>query len=226
MDAEEKSHMNAKSVSVLSSKARRERNREEMKAAILSAARDIIRADGAAALSLGEVARRVGLQTPSLYAYFESKSAVYDALFRLGVHIYSERLEQIYQQHGPGWASIEATFHATMQFAYEYPELYQIVFERPVPGFAPSEEALAASIQMYERGCALMGQTIEQGHIQTDLSTEQTVNLLIAFMHGLTAQHLANEPHLAPGSGRFGSLLPAAVAILKAAWAPKNEDVS
>jgi hypothetical protein len=36
-------------------------------------------------------------------------------------------------------------------------------------------------------------------------------------MHGLTAQHLANEPHLPVGKGRYGSLIPAAVKLFQAA---------
>ena len=48
---------------------------------ILSAAWDVCRADGIAALSMREVARRVGLQPPSLYSYFDSKNAIYDAMF-------------------------------------------------------------------------------------------------------------------------------------------------
>lgn len=206
--------------SMPSTKTRRERNREEMRNAILTAARDIMRAEGAAALSLHEVARRVGLQTPSLYAYFESKAAVYDALFRMGVQIYGERLEQIYQQHEAGWGMIEAVFPSLMQFAHEYPELYQIVYERPVPGFAPSEQALAESIQLYEHGVQQLDAIIRQGAVRTELPTHQALDLMIAMMTGLTAQHQANEPHLPPDSGRFGSLIPAALAVLKAAWAP------
>ena len=39
---------------------------------------------GVGGLSLGEVARRMGLRTPSLYVYFDSKNAVYDAVFARG----------------------------------------------------------------------------------------------------------------------------------------------
>jgi hypothetical protein len=47
---------------------------------------------------------------------------------------------------------------------------------------------------------------------------DQALDLTIAMAHGLTAQHLANEPHLAVGNGRYGSLIPQAVAVFKAAW--------
>ena len=38
-----------------------------------------------------------------------------------------------------GWDRFEHALEAYMGFAVENPELYQIMFERPVPGFVPSE---------------------------------------------------------------------------------------
>ena len=37
-------------------------------------------------------------------------------------------------------------------------------------------------------------------------------------LNGLTALHMANEPDVPIGSGRFGSLIPAALALFRAAW--------
>ena len=48
---------------------------------ILDLAIQVMAEDGVAALSLAEVARRMGMRPPSLYQYFPSKLAVYDALF-------------------------------------------------------------------------------------------------------------------------------------------------
>jgi len=73
---------------VLSPQERRGRNREEMRRAILDAACAVMREQGVAALSLREVARRVKLQAPSLYAYFPSKMALYDALFVEGIRTF------------------------------------------------------------------------------------------------------------------------------------------
>jgi hypothetical protein len=41
---------------------------------------------------------------------------------------------------------------------------------------------------------------------------------MIAIMHGITALHLANEPHLPVGQGRFGSLIPVVMSVLDKAW--------
>src|ERR687884_349506 len=79
---------------VLTPSERRQRNRDEMTAAILDTARDIMREQGVAALNLNEVARRVGVKTPSLYEYFPGKSALYDELFRLGLRLYAEHTDR------------------------------------------------------------------------------------------------------------------------------------
>ena len=58
-------------------------------------------------------------------------------------------------------------------------------------------------------------------NIDTDLPTEQLGDLLFAISHGLTALHMANEPHLPLGQGRFGALIPAALDVLEKAWSTK-----
>src|SRR3954452_14199457 len=63
---------------------RRQRRRLETIEEVLDHAVDIMATDGVAGLSLGEIARRMGIRTPSLYVYFPSKNALYDALFERG----------------------------------------------------------------------------------------------------------------------------------------------
>ena len=48
---------------------------------ILDAAWTVAREQGVAALTLREVADRVGIRAPSLYSHFDSKHAIYDAMF-------------------------------------------------------------------------------------------------------------------------------------------------
>ncbi len=210
---------------ILSPKERRlrnrERNRDEMKAAILDAARTVMREEGVAALNLQEVARRVGMRAPSLYEYFPGKMAIYDALFRLGVRLYTERLAQLAKAPASLWQHLRAALEGYLSFAQESPELYQLVFERPVPGFVPSEESLRESRRSLAIGEEVLQQDLEQAGIVLSLPLAQARDLVIAMMHGLAAQHLANEPELPVGSGRFGSLIPAAVALFQVSWDPQ-----
>ena len=207
--------------SILSPQERRQRNREEMRNAILEAARQVMREEGVAALNLQEVARRVGVRAPSLYEYFPGKMAIYDALFCIGVRLYAERMSRLNESTDSFWARSQAGLENYMTFAQEYPELYQLVFERPVPGFVPSEESMAESRRLLTTSDDIVQKGIERGSIVLGITAEQARDLFIAMMHGLTALHMANEPELPIGSGRFGSLISAAMALFRAAWGPK-----
>src|SRR6476619_4767063 len=63
---------------------RRQRRRLETIEEIVDVAVEVMTEHGVGGLSLGEVARRIGMRTPSLYVYFDSKNAVYDAVFARG----------------------------------------------------------------------------------------------------------------------------------------------
>lgn len=195
---------------------RRQRNRELMIQAILDTARAIMREEGVAALSMQELARRLDMRAPSLYNYFPGKMAVYDALFRLGFTLFAEHMDEAIASAHTWQAELRRTFEAYMVFALQNPELYQLCFERPVPGFVPSEESLRFSFGQLQAGY----ERVRHWHadIRTDLSPEQTADLIIAMMHGLTALHLSNEPNLPVGQGRFGALIPAMLAVLEQAW--------
>ena len=93
-----------------------------------------MREQGVAALSLREVARRVRMQAPSLYAYFPSKMALYDALFLMGVRMRAAYRDRADAGRVDFWDRLEGRFESYMRFAQEHPELYQLAFERPALG--------------------------------------------------------------------------------------------
>src|SRR5215472_3019213 len=97
--------MSATSASVV--RDRRAERREATRAEILAAAWELVRAEGLAALSLRDLARRVGMQAPSLYSYFDSKHAIYDAMFAQGAQDFLER-EQALQTTGDALHDLQA----------------------------------------------------------------------------------------------------------------------
>ncbi len=203
---------------------RREIRRRETTQAILDVSRQIMREEGAAALNLNEVARRLGLKTPSLYEYFPSKHAIYDALFRLGFQMFGQRMAEA-RSKPIALEQLRAVIEAYMTFAQENPELYQICFERPVPRFVPSEESMKVSLAVLQGGLETGEQILQSGQIdpKAGLTPQQFIDLTIAMTHGLTALHMANEPHLPPGQGRFGGLIEPAVELFRRAWIPPAE---
>ena len=193
---------------------RKQRNREGTIQSILEAARAIMREEGVAALSMQELARRMDMRAPSLYNYFDSKMDIYDALFRLGFTLYDAYLQENLKASASLQDELRIAIETYMSFAQANPELYQLCFERPVPGFVPSQKSLDLSLGILNR----FYQRFEsfKNELDADLTSKQAVDLIIAVAHGLTAQHLANEPHLPIGQGRFGSLIPAAASMLEA----------
>lgn len=203
---------------ILTPEERRQRNHNEMTGNILQAAREVMRERGVADLNLQEIARRVGMRAPSLYNYFPNRNAIYEALFVLGMRMWRERLEGPVSQYGSSWEGLEQIMESYLGFALENPELYQLLFERPVPGFVPSPEGLEESSRLLETVYGVVARAIDAGVFKSAQSPEVTMNLLMAMVHGFTAQHLANEPHLPAGEGRFGSLIPVLMDLLKKAW--------
>jgi AcrR family transcriptional regulator len=197
---------------------RRERRRLETIEQILTIAREEMRAEGVAALSLGVIARRLGMRTPSLYNYFDSKHAIYDELFRRGFIEFGRTMDSRPHQDGPLRDNLISAMSTYMRFAQENPDLYQLMFQRPVPGFVPSEASMAVSLARLETARVQFGTVFESGEIHTDLPFDEARDVYIALQHGMTELHLANNPELPVGQGRFGRLVEQAVQLVLDAW--------
>lgn len=198
--------------------SRREQVKQDTTDEILLIARDEMQRDGVAALSLGAIARRLGMRTPSLYTYFDSKNAIYDTLFRQGYEAFEQWMFEAIDFNGSARQQLEDAIVGYMSFAFANPDLYQLMFQRPVPGFVPSAESMAVSLDGLAKLSAQMGRILASEELAIDITLEEARDLYIALMHGLTSLHLANNPELPLGEGRFGKLVPQAVAMLLAAW--------
>lgn len=182
---------------------------------ILRVSREIMRAEGVAALNLHEVARRVGMSTPSLYNYFASKMAIYEAIFQRGMRAYRKSVERIRAEHAASSQGRMAAMNNFLSFAQENPELFHLLFERPVPGFEPSRAGLDEIDKLIAISDEIVDEQVAAGEIHPDISPDQARDLFVAVMHGITAMHMANEPDLPPGEGRFGSLIDLAAAAVE-----------
>jgi hypothetical protein len=74
------------------------------------------------------------------------------------------------------------------------------------------------SRQALAKTSAKLQASIEQGEMNPQLPLHQARDLILALMHGMASQHMANEPHLPIGEGRYGSLIPAAAELFRKAW--------
>lgn len=187
--------------------------------AIVETARDLMREEGVASLNLNEVARRLGMKTPSLYEYFPNKLALYDSVFRLGTQRFRAAMQAVASQPADSpWEKLEQFLTGHLQFAVDYPELFKLVFERHVPGFVPSDASMAEAEASLAEADTYFRTFMQDAGLAHEDHAVVMRDMLIAMMHGVSSQHLANEPQLPAGAGRFGSLIPYIVETLKAAW--------
>lgn len=207
----------------LSVRERRQRNREEMCNAILAVARDIMREHGVAALNLNEIARRIGITPPALYTYFPGKMALYDALYRLGFRLFLEADTELFRTTAPDWERVHAWFALRLALAEEHADLYHLVFDVPIPGFEPSPESLEEVQAFYAATVSGIAEVIAAGAMRPNLSAEQVTDLLLSMRLGIVAAHLGKQRRLPPPE-RVARLLPEAMAVLRAAWEPRDNE--
>src|SRR3954454_22198026 len=96
---------------------RRARRRQETIEEILAIADDVMTEEGVNGLSLSEVARRLGGKPPSIYKYFDSLLAIYDALFERGQRAHLEIVRTAMARADPGLDALVAGLEASGRWA-------------------------------------------------------------------------------------------------------------
>lgn len=201
---------------------RRARRRQETIEEILEIAVDVMSGAGVNGLTLTEVARRLGVQTPSIYKYFPSLNSVYDALFERGMAEHLEVQRAAMSRATPGLAALTAGLEASGRWALRNQALAQLMFWRPVPSFEPSERAMEPSLEMVE----LQMQAIADAVAARELgraALKDGAFMASILIKGVLTQAMANEPHLDWGSGRFTPTFARLMKLLPAAYPPVPE---
>jgi len=164
---------------------RKARRHSQTRAEILDAAWALARDAGLAALSLNELARRVGMRPQSLYTYFGSKNAIYDAMFARGYQQYLEMLQAEDFPPDPR-AALRQGLWALFRFCLADLPRYQLLFQRTIPGFEPSPGSYALATRALEFTAARLA---ERG-----ISGPGDLDLLTALATGLVDQQVSNDP--------------------------------
>jgi AcrR family transcriptional regulator len=130
------------------------------------------------------------MRAQSLYVYFPSKHAIYDAMF---AQANTELLGRLQDGPEPGdpIKSLHRRARIFVEFCTEDPARYQLLFQRTIPGFEPSEESYAIARQVLD--------TTRQALVRAGLTDDAHLEVWTALSSGLVSQQLANDP----GGTRF-----------------------
>ena len=179
---------------------RQSERREATRREILDAAWGLAREQGLAQVTLREVAARVGMRAPGLYSHFDSKNAIYDAMFgdawrecRAAMLVGDERRPKTPR------AALRRYARLFFDFATADLARHQLMNQRTIPGFEPSPESYAPAVQVLE--------ALHERMAGWGIDRQQDIDLYAALVGGLVDAQLANDP----GGSRWSRLVERAV---------------
>ena len=162
---------------------RREATRRE----IVEAAWGLAQEQGLAEFTLRDVAERVGMRAPSLYTHFESKHAIYDAMFGQAWTDYEQvALAELADLPRAPRLALRRAARVFFDFAVANPARHQLLNQRTIPGFDPSPESYAPAVRVLDLGRQLFR---DRG-----VSDAADFDIWVAMIGGLINQQLANDP--------------------------------
>jgi AcrR family transcriptional regulator len=191
---------------------RRQRRRLETIEEIVDVAVEVMTEYGVGGLSLGEVARRMGMRTPSLYVYFDSKNAVYDAVFARGWRSVYETMAEAHADAATP-ADLLQVARTFVRWSIEHPAYTQLMMWRPVPGYEPSPDAYAAAVDMLESARVMLSSLRKRGVLRRDVTVDALLQGWTVLMTGVVTRQLANAPQESFDEGRFTTSLPDLVSM-------------
>jgi AcrR family transcriptional regulator len=172
----------------------REGRRRSARDAIVHAAWALVGEVGLAGLSLRDLARQAGITTPTVYAYFESKNAIYDTMFGHAATEFADRMAEPIDGDDPRDLLV-AYVRRFVEFCTGDPARYQLLFQRTLPGFEPSPEAYAPAVRSLANTQELLA--------LNEVTEARHLDLWTALITGLVDQQVSNDP----GGDRWTGLI-------------------
>lgn len=127
----------------------------------------------------------MGMRAPSLYSYFPSKHAIYDAMFADAARAFLAS-QSAYPMSGDALTGLTESLRGFVEFCTEDPTRYQLLFQRTIPGFEPSADSYALAVEALT---AARDRLAAAG-----ITDPQALDLATAVATGLADQQIANDP--------------------------------
>jgi AcrR family transcriptional regulator len=171
---------------------RRTKQREELRAQILAAARLIVLEDGYRALTMRRIAEAVEYSPAAIYQYFENRDAIAAGLMDQGFEELATAFESLTPIADPV-ERLKAVARTYIAFGLDHPETYRLMFmedpeitksllERPTENGA-GERAYAALMSP-------IAELAARGRLRPGLDVAAVTDVLWTSTHGLVALKL------------------------------------
>lgn len=177
---------------------------------IVAEAWELSRANGLGNFSMRELGDGVGMRAQSLYSYFASKIEIFDAMYLEGNRQLLETMRTALgaTRHGDDPVATGITIVDTfVRFCTSDPIRYQLLFQRTIPDFVPSEQSYAVAQEAYD---------LSVGPLRSLGLDDRQLDLCTAVMAGLADQQISNDP----GGDRWVRLTHQATTMLLREFVP------
>lgn len=155
----------------------------------MRAAWELAERDGIGALTLSDLAGQLDMAPQSLYGYFGSKHDVYDAMFREANEALRTHVSRAADEHptgrSTGAAAIGAFVDHYLDFCLASPARFQLLFQRPVPGFEPSAESMQVAAEVLTWAIGVLG--------EAGIDDVQLVLIALGAVSGIVNYQIANR---------------------------------
>jgi AcrR family transcriptional regulator len=115
-------------ITIMGSKERIARLKEETRLNILDASLEIVKEEGWHSLSMRKIADKIEYTAPIIYEYFSNKEGILLELTRKGYIILAGEVRAAKEKHEAPADQLEAMWIAYWDFAFKYKELYQLMY--------------------------------------------------------------------------------------------------
>lgn len=151
---------------------------------ILDAVLDLVSAKGMAGLSVGAVARRVGLVPSALYRHFDSKDQIIEALLGLIENRFLGNVVAVTQEFDDPVAALEQLLRRHVQLVRENAGIPRIIFSEEVYVGHPARKARVYSVltRYLGRVSRLIEDAQRRGAVRSDFAAEDLAVMFLGLV--------------------------------------------
>jgi AcrR family transcriptional regulator len=181
----------------MGTKERQQRERDRVRSAILTAARDLFVAEGYRNVSMRKIAERIEYSPAAIYSYFPSKDDIFFALSEEGFRLLAEAVASSAKATDP-LERIRRGLVAFYAFSKTHPEYFELMFvDRSVPSLSQDFQRFEFFQETTARAEADVSACIARGDFSPGLNPAAALHVLWVGMLGAATIGLAQR--LAPG---------------------------
>jgi AcrR family transcriptional regulator len=170
---------------------RRTREKQELRRQILLAARKIAADEGWQSVTIRKIADQVEYSPAAIYEYFESKEAILLALMDEGFRALLAELESLRAVDTHPVAYLVTIGQAYWRFAWQHPELYQIMHGLGGVPFGTAEAPREAK-KIFE----FVKEAVREARAAMGISnpvTDEMIEIVWATLHGLVSLSMSGR---------------------------------